>query len=231
MEIITKTEKNKLQEPEQIALSFKECYIGIQTCTEGYDYSIFDVDYNLLDGGVYDDLNISINEALKNILEDVGIKDLDEGISLDYDVLMEKGEEIERIKMKERRIVLNFKAKTKELFNHIEGHTSDDIERIAHEYIKSKIKEYYIKVDIIDVLVSGSRSRGLERKDSDIDIVVEYKGNEREDFLYNIFNEDEFSVLGIRMDINPITKEKTGTLAEYLPDVEKYLAEKHYSNL
>ena len=35
-----------------------------------------------------------------------------------------------------------------------------------------------------------------------------------------------FKIGGVPVDINPITKYKTGTLEEYLPDVEKYLEEK-----
>ena len=31
---------------------------------------------------------------------------------------------------------------------------------------------------------------------------------------------------GVKVDINPITEGKTGTLATYLPEVESYLAEK-----
>ena len=61
---------------------------------------------------------------------------------------------------------------------------------------------------------------------SDLDIVVEYKGREHEDDLFNAFNEDGFTIGGIKVDINPITEGKTGTLAVYLPGVESYLAEK-----
>lgn len=41
-----------------------------------------------------------------------------------------------------------------------------------------------------NVIISGSRCRGLESKNSDIDIVVEYKGSEHEDTPFNAFNED-----------------------------------------
>jgi putative nucleotidyltransferase domain protein (fragment) len=78
----------------------------------------------------------------------------------------------------------------------------------------------------VDVVVSGSRCRGLEKAGSDLDVVVEYKGREHEDDLFNAFNEDGLMIGGVKVDINPITEGKTGTLATYLPGVESYLAEK-----
>lgn len=81
-------------------------------------------------------------------------------------------------------------------------------------------------VELVDVVVSGSRCRGLEKTDSDLDVVVEYKGREHEDDLFNAFNEDGLMIGGVKVDINPITEGKTGTLATYLSGVESYLAEK-----
>ncbi len=119
-----------------------------------------------------------------------------------------------------------FKAKTEELFNGINGQTQDDIEQTVWVYLQSKLDEYEIDVELVDVVVSGSRCRGLEKAGSDLDVVVEYKGREHEDTLFNTFNEDGLMIGGVKVDINPITEGKTGTLATYLPGVESYLAEK-----
>lgn len=81
-------------------------------------------------------------------------------------------------------------------------------------------------VELVDVVVSGSRCRGLEQEGPDPDVVVEYKGKEHEDDLFNAFNEGGLMIGGIKVDINLITEGKTGTLATYLPGVESYLAEK-----
>ena len=59
-----------------------------------------------------------------------------------------------------------------------------------------------------------SRCRGLEGSHSDLDVVVELSGNEREDDLFDLLHEDDFSIGGVKVDINPITKNKTGTLEE-----------------
>lgn len=150
---------------------------------------------------------------------------------------MEKTEAVEREQLNKRiqtevpeaensRIIADFKAKTEELFNGIDGQTQDDIEQTVWAYLQSKIDEYEIDVELVDVVVSGSRCRGLEKAGSDLDVVVEYKGREHEDTLFNTFNEDGLMIGGVKVDINPIKEGKTGTLATYLPGVESYLAEK-----
>lgn len=217
---------SEIKEPEQMAFSIDDKFVSIQTCDDGYDYSIYDANYKLLDGGVYDNPDISIYAALKDILEDIGVTERDERIPVDYEELIEKGEAVEQAEIAARHIVSDFKARTNEMFHNIEGQTPEDVEQTAYAYIKSKIEEYEIDVDIVDVAVSGSRCRGLEKEGSDLDIVVEYKGKEKEDDLFNAFNEDGLKIGGVKVDINPITEEKTGTLATYLPSVESYLAEK-----
>ena len=225
----------EVKEPEQMAFSIKDKFVCIQTCTEGYDYSVFDADYRLIDGGVYDNPDISIHAALKDVLEDFGLSEQDKRIPVDYEELMEKTEAVEREQLNERiraeapeadSVVADFKAKTEQLFNGINGQTQDEIEQTVWAYLQSKIDEYEIDVELVDVVVSGSRCRGLEKADSDLDVVVEYKGREHEDTLFNAFNEDGLMIGGIKVDINPITEGKTGTLATYLPGVESYLAEK-----
>ena len=214
-----------LNEPEQMAFAVKDKFVSIQTCTEGYDYSIYHADYSLFDGGVYDNPDISIHAALRDILEDIGAKRSDL-IPVDYDELTERAEAVEQETIEEKRIVSNFREKTKEMFHDISGQTPEDVEQTAYAYIKSKIDECEVDAEIVDVIISGSRCRGLESENSDIDIVVEYKGSEHEDTLFNTFNEDGLTIGGVKVDINPITEDKTGTLATYLPGVESYLAEK-----
>jgi len=134
------------------------------------------------------------------------------------------------IRAENEHIISDFRSKTDEYFHVINGKSAKEVERIAYNYIKEKIEENDLDVEINDVILSGSRCRGLESNHSDIDIVVEYIGDAREDHLYNVFHEDGFSIDGIRVDINPITECKTGALYEYLPGVEKYLETKQKSH-
>ncbi len=214
-----------LNESEQMAFAVKDKFISIQTCTDGYDYSIYCADYSLFDGGVYDNPDVSIHVALRDIIEDFEVKRSDL-VPVDYDELTEKAEAVEKARIEEKRIVSDFREKTKEMFHEINGQTPEDVEQTALAYIQSKIDEQELDAEVVDVILSGSRCRGLESDNSDIDIVVEYKGSEHEDTLFNVLNEDGFMIGGMKVDINPITEDKTGTPVTYLPGVENYLAEK-----
>ena len=55
----------------ELAFSIADRYMYIQDATEGYDYTIYDSDFTELDGGVYDDPENSIYEALDEIVEDL----------------------------------------------------------------------------------------------------------------------------------------------------------------
>ena len=92
--------------------------------------------------------------------------------------------------------------------------------------MQSQIDEYGLDAQIVDVVVSGSRCRGIEQENSDLDVVVEYTGSTREDDLFNMLHEDSIYIAGIQVDINPITESRTGTLETYLPEVQTYLQEK-----
>lgn len=92
--------------------------------------------------------------------------------------------------------------------------------------MQSQIDEYGLDAKIVDVVVAGSRCRGIEQENSDLDVVVEYTGSTREDDFFNMLHEDSIYIAGIQVDINPITEGRTGTLETYLPEVETYLQEK-----
>ena len=236
------------REETELAFQLADRYVSIQEASEGYDYTIYDMDYRELDGGVYDNPDITIRQALDEIVADLkepthrgalegSIQADDELIPIDYDGLMEKAEQAEMAHLGERikkevpeaaesKVIADFKARTEELWNGINGQTQEDIELTIYAYLQSKIDEYDMEIELVDVAVSGSRCRGLEQENSDLDVVVEYRGGETEDSLFNIFNEEDFSIGGVKVDINPITEGKTGTLGQYLPGVEAYLAEK-----
>ena len=128
------------------------------------------------------------------------------------------------------KVVDDFRAKTNQLFNSWGGYTPQKIEEVARYEIEYAAYEvnwlspYEFK--IVDVILTGSRSRGLERKRSDIDVVVEYTGSAREDDLFNMFARRRIYIGGHRLDINPIKADDSGTLDTYLPRAEKYLENK-----
>ena len=232
-------EMKKTLESEQeteLAFSIADRFISIQEVEGGYDYSIMGADYKEIDGGIYDNPDVTIREALHDILEDLksqpdyngakgNIQREDELIPMDYDGLMEKAEEANRIipESTPSSVVADFRAKTGELFHDISEMNPEEIEETVKCHVQAKIEEYDIDATIVDVAVTGSRCRGLEHEGSDLDVVVELSTAEREDDLFNAFNEDGLHIGEVKVDINPITAQRTGTLESYLPQMEEYL--------
>ena len=61
--------------------------------------------------------------------------------------------------------------------------------------------------EILEMRVIGSRTTGKAKWKSDLDILMQYKGDAREDDMFNAFCRMKIEIDGIRVDINPI-KEK-----------------------
>ena len=80
---------------DELAYEVGERYFAIQRTEEGYDYSFYDEE----DGGVYENDEISIEEAAEELLEDEGWTG--ERIRGDYDQLMEKVKEMDEVVMAE----------------------------------------------------------------------------------------------------------------------------------
>ena len=239
----------------ELAVHIADRYILMHECEEGYDYSILDEQYHLLDGGVYDNPDITIRRAMDMVIADLKeprfsavteqyyrdehlqgeVYAGSEAEIVNFEELSEKAEEVEQADLaaqqaefeeKNSDVVADFRAKTGELFHSLDGQSAEDIEKTVYAYAQSQIDEYGLDAKIVDVVVAGSRCRGMEQENSDLDVVVEYTGSTREDDLFNMLHEDSIYIAGIKVDINPITEERTGTLETYLPEVETYLQEK-----
>lgn len=101
--------------------------------------------------------------------------------------------------------------------------------RSLKNYILEEITEKFVIgfegdeiTRVKDLEIHGSRGRGTARPDSDLDVVVEYEGSLREDDAFNFLNEDPLIYDGIKVDVNPIRKQETGTLQDYMVKSRKY---------
>ena len=124
------------------------------------------------------------------------------------------------------KVIADFRDKAVEHFHPVDGMNGEEIEEMVSYYVQAKIIENNLDAQVENVILSGSRCRGIEKIGSDLDVVVYYKGTIREDDFFNILHEEGFAIAGIVVDINPITEDKTGPLAEYLESAEQYLKEK-----
>lgn len=197
---MTRVEACKLDDKLQEAIQYGNYHKKIEELMSLYDCK--DMEFELMEND-----NVYLNRVIRKLWSELAAKQ-------------------EELVSAEPEAVTDFRRKTDEKFHQIDGMGAAEIESIVFDYIQSKIEENNLDAEIVGVIVSGSRCRGLEKVGSDLDVVLEYKGNVREDTLFDILHEDGMEIGGVKVDINPITEGKTGTLESYLPEVENYLEHK-----
>ncbi len=101
-------------------------YLALQVSEEGYDYTLYDKEYNELDGGQIDGDAFTMNQVRDDILADAG---LDQRIMtrVDYDTLMECVEEKEQEELSAARASVLEKLHT--------------VESVSSGHLESKGKE------------------------------------------------------------------------------------------
>ena len=328
-------------EPDELAYKIDDRYFAIQRTEEGYDYTFYALDYDEIDGGAYDNPDISMRQAMEDILEDEDIS-LENAVPVDYEDLMAEVEEAGERQMQLAQLLKNCppsifedydrekavdtcegiamqftKSKgyltvqaTEEGYFYIfydsdlhEIHSNDyddpkvSVQKATYEILKSErmddmecikvdYKEFEAmtiqhskdllqagelratseigrdevalnglsraevergvlyhaqgileemglenEVELLAARVHGSRSREeLYRNDSDLDVVLSYRGNIREDSFFNELNAHGMAMAGIKVDINPIAEERI-TLAEYMRESEAYLDQQEIKKL
>ena len=197
---ITRKESCKLDDKLQEAIQYGNYHKRIGKLTTLDDCK--DIEFELMENN-----NVFLNRVIKKLWSELEAKQIEiEGCT--------------------PGIVVDFREKTDEKFHQIDGMSAGDIEGMVSDYVQSKIDENNLEAEIVGVVVSGSRCRGIEKVGSDLDVVLEYKGSIREDTFFDILHEDEMEIGGVKVDINPITEGKSGTLESYLLAVEEYLSQK-----
>lgn len=97
----------------------------------------------------------------------------------------------------------------------LEGYSTSEILDLVKGHIFEALGE---DVRIVDMRIIGSRTNGTNNADSDLDVLVEYEGDISEDSFFNAVNDEEGALYidGIRVDINPIIKDKSGSIEQWI---------------
>lgn len=113
----------------------------------------------------------------------------------------------------------------------LENYSGAEIADLVKNHFNSLVGEDGI--EIVDMSIIGSRVNGKANEDSDLDVLLEYKGNMKEDALFNILNdeEDRLYIEGIPVDINPIRKGDSGTIQEFLERNADYDTDRDKRNI
>lgn len=99
--------------------------------------------------------------------------------------------------------------------NGFESYSEQYLANIVIKYINGVLLDNFVSPDefsLVDIRFHGSRVRGTNRPDSDLDAVVQYSGTMREDSAFNMLNDDKLTINGIEVDINPIQED----IADYM---------------
>lgn len=105
--------------------------------------------------------------------------------------------------------------------------TRSEVMHMWFESYKEDLKEQISRIirdeffgkdefELMDIAFYGSRVSGKASVDSDLDVLVEYKGTAREDTIFDVLAKQQLMLEGVRLDINPIKNEKSGTIVDYL---------------
>ena len=119
------------------------------------------------------------------------------------------------------------------LIQGLENYSYDEIVEIINDFIIDKIWDNGHSADDIklnDIRLHGSRLRSQAKSMSDLDAVVEYDGDIREDDFFNILNDDPLYIDDVRIDINPI-KEDMDLYMKRSADYDKHKLSMENNNM
>lgn len=244
MELEQHSNARRLEEAEREAAYQMETtghFFFIQETEEGYDYTFYDQEFHELDGGIYDNFDVTLQEAAKELLLEEG-EDLTVCRKIDSEMLQEQVEKADYFPQKSYEELKSL-VESEEQYEGkltptsqidireeklLHGESRQNIEETILCYAQAKLEEAgYENVTLLAARVYGSRTREtLYREDSDLDVVLSYTGDIREDTFFNLLQENGMKIAGLKVDINPISLEKTGTLQEYMKRAEQYLDER-----
>ena len=221
-----------MQTYEGIAMQFTRSkgYLTIQATEEGYSFIFYDSDLHEIQSGDYDNPDASIQEAAYEILKNERMDDL-ECVKVDYKEFEEMTIQHSKELLQEGELRATSEIGRNELA--LNSLSRAEVERGVLYYVQAILEDMGMEqeVELLAARVYGSRSRqDLYREDSDLDVVISYRGNIREDSFFNELNAHGIAMAGIKVDINPIAEERI-TLAEYMKESEAYLDQKEIEKL
>ena len=221
-----------LQTYEGIALQFirSKGYLSIQATEEGYSFIFYDSDLHEIQSGDYDNPDASIQEAAYEILKNERMDDL-ECVKVDYKEFEEMTIRHSKDLLQEGELRATSEIGRNELA--LNSLSRAEVERGVLYHAQAILEDMGMEqeVELLAARVYGSRSRqDLYREDSDLDVVLSYRGNIREDSFFNELNAHGIAMAGIKVDINPIAEERI-TLAEYMKEADAYLDQQEIKKL
>lgn len=203
-------------EPDELAYKIDDKYFAIQKTEEGYDYTFYALNYDEIDGGVYDNPDISMRQAMEDILEDEDMS-LENAVPVNYEDLMAEVEEADKRRIQSVQLQMDSQEKSNQSEATITFYVAECMEfPVMGEYHNNLTLEEAIKIyeSIPAERLHGIKGIGFDLQDGDEDYSGEYE-----------------LMSGDRVDrelINMIPHYKESPLVQKaINDMEKYLDKKH----
>lgn len=216
---------------DEVAFRCGYGYVSIQKVPEGYEYIDYDYKWQEIGGNIYDDPDASMEDVVTWIFKDEGFGILD-CAPIDYEEVVKGTLQSAKERLTEDKLTPTSQISRREAA--LGGNSRHDIEETVLCYAQSELEEMGLADDVklIAARIYGSRLReGLYTEKSDIDVVLSYSGDIREDDFFSMLHEHGMEIGGLPVDINPISTEKTGSLEAYMEQAEKYLDKKEVEKL
>lgn len=216
---------------DEVAFRCGYGYVSIQKVPEGYEYIDYDNEWKEIGGKLYDIPEASMEDVLAWIFKDEGLGDLD-CEPLDYEEVVKGTLQSAKERLADNNLTPTSQISRREAA--LEGNSRHDIEEAVLYYAQAALEEMGLsdEVRLRAARIYGSRLReGLYTEKSDIDVVLSYSGNIREDAFFNVLHEHGMKIGGLSVDINPISTERTGSLEAYMEQAEQYLDNKEVEKL
>ena len=208
-------------------------YFYIQTSAEGwFDYTFYDRKYRELDGGSYENTDISIQEAVEALLNEEKIM-LAQCHVVCWNDFMEAVTEVGQREI-QGKIEMPLTSGITEKEKALGDMSRSAIEETVLCYAQAQLEDMGLEdeVKLNAARVYGSRTRaGLFNNGSDLDVVLFYTGNIREDDFFSALHKAGMTIAGIPLDITPVSENRTYTMEEYMKNAEKYLDDKELKKL
>ena len=156
----------------EIAYKIGDRYFTIQHTEGGFDYTFYGDDYRELDGGIYENPGLTIEEAIEEILEDEGLAFEDCQV-INYEEFMERTEATNRI------VPLQVQPEEHPIYPHSAAYAREHGETEA--YRQSKKENISCRDAIEDVI--RKRFDGMRLASDAAKVVLEEYGAERMSYV------------------------------------------------
>lgn len=181
---------------DEVAFQCGYGYYAIQKTSEGYDYIAYDDQWQEIGGNSYEESDASLEEVISWIFQDERCGSL-ECKPLDYREVVRGTIQSAKMRLSEENLTPTSEIGRRE--KALGGLSRHDIERTVLHIASLALEDSGVDQDVklLAARVYGSRTReGLYRDNSDIDVVLSYSGDLREDDFFNILHEHSITIAG-----------------------------------